>query len=161
MTTADDAYREPFASAPLPDALRAAAVRNEAYRAVIYTTPPSAGGLTARIQQVLMSIGYTSHSGGDSIGWEVHERAAQTFSVASGFGILYIGRSSERAKAMRVLLEPGDSWSVDAGTYHEITGRLKLVTTYCPPVHAPHTLHRSEKEARAACEDYVPLSSLE
>jgi len=113
---------EPFQEAPLPEQLHNAVVENSAYRHVLYTG--------RHMQQVAMAID-------GAVGWERHLDTSQYFAVVAGSGTLVRGRSSDRARAERVSVEPGAKWVVEPGTWHDVEGSgLKLLTIYSPPHHA-------------------------
>ena len=116
------------------DSIRERARENKDFRRVAATGPYS--------QIVLMCL-----QPGEAIGEEVHDDTDQIFLVAKGEG------EAEVAGATRPL-DKGDLLMVPAGTLHDIrnTGdkRLRLVTIYSPPHHAPGTIHRTREEAMRA-----------
>jgi mannose-6-phosphate isomerase-like protein (cupin superfamily) len=116
------------------DSIREQARDNKDFRRVAATGPHS--------QIVLMCL-----QPGEAIGEEVHDDTDQIFIVAKGEG------EAELAGAPR-RLEKGEVLLVPAGTRHDIrnTGkkRLRLVTIYSPPHHAPGTIHKTRDEAMRA-----------
>jgi len=116
------------------DSIRELARDNKDFRRVAATGPHS--------QVVLMCL-----QPGEAIGEEVHDDTDQIFIVAKGEG------EAELAGAPR-RLEKGEVLLVPAGTRHDIrnTGkkRLRLVTIYSPPHHAPGTIHKTRDEAMRA-----------
>ena len=116
------------------DSVREQARDNKDFRRVAATGPHS--------QIVLMCL-----QPGEAIGEEVHDDTDQLFIVAKGEG------EAELAGAPR-RLEKGEVLLVPAGTRHDIrnTGkkRLRLVTIYSPPHHAPGTIHKTRDEAMRA-----------
>jgi mannose-6-phosphate isomerase-like protein (cupin superfamily) len=116
------------------DSIRELARDNKDFRRVAATGPHS--------QVVLMCL-----QPGEAIGEDVHDDTDQIFIVAKGEG------EAELAGAPR-RLEKGEVLLVPAGTRHDIrnTGkkRLRLVTIYSPPHHAPGTIHKTRDEAMRA-----------
>ena len=116
------------------DSIREQARENKDFRRVAATGPYS--------QIVLMCL-----KPGEAIGEEVHGDTDQIFLVAKGEGEAVLADAPRR-------LEKGDLLLVPAGTRHDIrnTGdkRLRLVTIYSPPHHAPGTVHRTREEAMRA-----------
>ncbi len=113
------------------DAMRELARENEDFRREVATGSHS--------QIVLMCL-----QSGEAIGAEVHEDTDQIFVVAKGAGEAVVG-------GVRQALEKGSLLMVRAGVRHDIlnTGskRLRLVTIYAPPHHAPGTVHRTREDA--------------
>jgi mannose-6-phosphate isomerase-like protein (cupin superfamily) len=84
---------------------------------------------------------------GESIGWELHEGVTQMFTVIRGRGTFLRGTprdatASARDRARVALVHEGSVWSVDPGTYHDVTAAaddtllpLRLLTMYTPPEH--------------------------
>ena len=93
-------------------------------------------------QLVLMSL-----RPGEDIGDEVHDDTDQIFVVVKGEGEAVLGGASRP-------LRKGELLMVAAGTRHNIrnTGdkRLRLVSIYSPPHHAPGTVHATREEAMRA-----------
>jgi mannose-6-phosphate isomerase-like protein (cupin superfamily)/nitroimidazol reductase NimA-like FMN-containing flavoprotein (pyridoxamine 5'-phosphate oxidase superfamily) len=116
------------------DSLRALARHNRDFRREVATGPHS--------QIVLMCL-----QPGEAIGEEVHEDNDQIFVVAKGEGEAVVA-------GVRRPLGKGELLLVPAGTRHDIrnTGdrRLRLVTIYAPPHHAPGTVHRTREDALRA-----------
>ena len=116
------------------DSIREQARDNKDFRRVAATGPFS--------QIVLMCL-----KPGEAIGEEVHDDTDQIFLVAKGEGEAVLADAPRR-------LEKGDLLLVPAGTRHDIrnTGdkRLRLVTIYSPPHHAPGTVHGTREEAMRA-----------
>ena len=84
---------------------------------------------------------------GEAIGEEIHEDTDQIFVVARGRGEAVLdGVAGALDKGMLLL--------VPAGMRHDIrnTGdkRLRLVTIYSPPHHAPGTVHPTREDAMLA-----------
>ncbi len=81
---------------------------------------------------------------GEAIGEEVHDDNDQIFLVAKGSGEALVGGARESLEKGAVLMVP-------AGVRHDIrnTGdkRLRLVTIYAPPHHAPGTVHATRQDA--------------
>lgn len=116
------------------DSIRDLARHNRDFRREVATGPHS--------QIVLMCL-----LPGEAIGEEVHEDNDQIFLVAKGEGEAVVAGA-------RRPLGKGELLLVPAGTRHEIrnTGdsRLRLVTVYAPPHHAPGTVHRTREDAMRA-----------
>ena len=146
MSACETGYREPFTRSPWPDQVRTAVLANDAYRAVLYTDKTS----RARTQQVAMAVGYGADSDHRSLGWERHADYSQAFTVIEGYAVFYSGTRSDPSVASRTVVRAGDTWVVEAGMYHELTGRFKLLTVYTPPKWPPHTYHETFADARAA-----------
>lgn len=116
------------------ESIRALARRNRDFRHEVVTGPHA--------QIVLMCL-----QPGEAIGEEVHDGNDQIFLVAKGEGEAVVAGA-------RKPLGKGDVLLVPAGTRHDIrnTGdkRLRLVTIYAPPHHAPGTVHRTREDALRA-----------
>ncbi len=114
--------------------IRALATHNRDFRREVATGPHS--------QIVLMCL-----QPGEAIGEEVHDDNDQIFLVAKGGGEAVLADA-------RQPLGKGDVLLVPAGTRHDVrnTGdkRLRLVTIYAPPHHAPGTVHRTRENAMRA-----------
>jgi mannose-6-phosphate isomerase-like protein (cupin superfamily) len=113
--------------------IRRAALENEDFRRVLYTTE--------RTQLVLMSV-----RPGDDIGLETHDLdQVLGFVAGTGYSLL---------NGKRAPIGPGTLVVVPAGTEHNFvnTGAepLKLYTVYAPPEHPDGTVHRTKAEAEAA-----------
>ena len=84
---------------------------------------------------------------GEEIGEEVHHDTDQIFVVVKGGGEAVLDGASQ-------VLDKGALLLVPAGMRHNIrnTGdkRLRLVTIYSPPHHAPGTVHATREEAMRA-----------
>jgi mannose-6-phosphate isomerase-like protein (cupin superfamily) len=84
---------------------------------------------------------------GEDIGDEVHPGTDQIFVVVKGDGEAVLDGTSQPLDKGALLLVP-------AGMRHNIrnTGdkRLRLVTIYAPPHHAPGTVHATREEAMQA-----------
>lgn len=90
---------------------------------------------------------------GEGIGEEVHDDTDQIFIVVKGGGEAVLDGAVRALDKGALLLVP-------AGMRHDIrnTGdkRLRLVTIYSPPHHAPGTVHATREEAmRAEGEDHA------
>lgn len=116
------------------ESIRALARHNRDFRREVATGPHS--------QIVLMCL-----QAGEAIGEEVHDGNDQIFLVAKGAGEAVVA-------GVRQPLGKGDVLLVPAGTRHDIrnTGdkRLRLVTIYAPPHHAPGTVHPTREDAMRA-----------
>lgn len=116
------------------DSIRVLARHNRDFRREVATGPHS--------QIVLMCL-----QPGEAIGEEVHADNDQIFLVAKGEGEAVVADA-------RQPLGEGDVLLVPAGTRHDIrnTGdkRLRLVTIYAPPHHAPGTVHPTREDAMRA-----------
>lgn len=84
---------------------------------------------------------------GEAIGEEIHEDTDQIFVVARGRGEAVLD-------GVAGALDKGTLLLVPAGMRHDIrnTGdkRLRLVTIYSPPHHAPGTVHATREDAMLA-----------
>jgi mannose-6-phosphate isomerase-like protein (cupin superfamily) len=116
------------------DSIRELAKQNKDFRRVVATGPHA--------QVVLMSL-----KPGEAIGEEVHDDTDQIFLVAKGRGEAVVAGGHQPLAKGALLLVP-------AGTRHDIrnTGdkRLRLVTIYAPPHHAPGTVQATREEALRA-----------
>ncbi len=125
------AFNEGSEMSSSDDSIRELAKENRDFRREVATGPHS--------QIVLMCL-----QPAEAIGEEVHDGNDQTFVVAKGKGEAVVAGVRHRLKKGDVLLVP-------AGTRHDIrnTGdkRLRLVTIYAPPHHAPGTVHRTREDA--------------
>lgn len=113
--------------------VRRAALENEDFRRVLYTTD--------RTQLVLMSV-----QPGDDIGLETHDLDQVLYFVAGKGYSLLGGKRGE--------IGPGTLVVVPAGTEHNFVNTgdepLKLFTVYAPPEHPDGTVHRTKAEAEEA-----------
>ncbi|MBK1733889.1 cupin [Halorhodospira abdelmalekii] len=112
--------------------------KNEQFRRVVWTGQET--------QVVLMAI-----PEGADIGAETHEGHDQLLFFVAGSGRAEIGGEAYS-------VQEGDMSIVPSGVHHNFintgSGMLKLYTTYCPPEHAPGTVHASKAEADAAEHDH-------
>jgi len=113
------------------------AVRNEAFRQVLYTAKSC--------QLVLMAL-----KPGEEIGAEVHQ-LDQFFRVEEGSGEAVL-------EGVRTAIQAGFAVLVPAGANHNIinTGStpLKLYTLYSPPNHRDGVVHRTRADAEADTEQF-------
>ena len=113
------------------------AVRNEAFRQVLYTAK--------NCQLVVMAL-----KPGEEIGAEVHH-LDQFFRVEEGTGEAVLD-------GVRSAIKPGFAVLVPAGTNHNIvntgTVPLKLYTLYAPPNHRDGVVHRTRADADADNEHF-------
>jgi len=113
------------------------AVRNEAFRQVLYTAKSC--------QLVLMSL-----KPREEIGAEVHQ-LDQFFRVEEGSGEAVLD-------GVRTAIQAGFAVLVPAGANHNIinTGStpLKLYTLYSPPNHRDGVVHRTRADAEADTEQF-------
>jgi len=113
------------------------AVRNEAFRQVLYTAKSC--------QLVLMAL-----KPGEEIGAEVHQ-LDQFFRVEEGSGEAVL-------EGVRTAIQAGFAVLVPAGANHNIinTGStpLKLYTLYSPPNHRDGVVHRTRADAEADTEEF-------
>jgi len=112
--------------------IEAAALENEDFRRVLYTTE--------RSQLVVMSI-----PAGEDIGTETHEDVDQFIRVEKGEGLSVLD-GVERE------LCDGSAVVVPAGVRHNIKNAsmenpLKLYTLYSPPHHEDAVVHRTKEDA--------------
>ena len=84
---------------------------------------------------------------GEEIGEEVHNNTDQIFVVVKGGGEAVLDGVGQALDKGMLLLVP-------AGTRHNIRNagdsKLRLVTIYSPPHHAPGTVHATREEAMRA-----------
>jgi len=113
------------------------AVRNEAFRRVLYTA--------RHCQLVVMSL-----KPNEEIGAEVHT-LDQFFRVEEGSGEAVLD-------GVRTAIQPGFAIVVPAGTKHNIvnsgTAVLKLYTLYSPPNHRDGVVHLTRADAEADTEHF-------
>jgi mannose-6-phosphate isomerase-like protein (cupin superfamily) len=114
--------------------LREAAAAHDNFRTVLNTN--------GHTQIVTMTL-----QPGEDIGAEVHEHNDQVLIFTDGTARAEVGGETQEVTA-------GDLVVVPAGTEHNFTnvgdGKLRLLTIYAPPDHAPDTVHRTKAEAQAA-----------
>ena len=107
---------------------------NEAFRSVRFTG--------RHTQVVAMTL-----QPGEDIGAEVHPDNDQVLVFTEGTARADVGDETREVSA-------GDLVVVPAGTRHNFTntgsGRLRLLTIYGPPDHAPDTVHETRADAMAA-----------
>ena len=107
---------------------------NEAFRSVRFTG--------RHTQVVAMTL-----QPGEDIGAEVHPDNDQVLVFTEGTARADVGDETREVSA-------GDLVVVPAGTRHNFTntgsGRLRLLTIYGPPDHAPETVHETKADAMAA-----------
>lgn len=133
-----------FTHSPLPNDLERAVAENTAYRRVLHTDRRGA------TQQAAMAIGYGMDCENRSIGWEQHPATSQYFAVVEGSGTLLISTtSSNRADAQRQRIGVGSKWLVTPGTWHDVEGRLRLLTIYYPIQHPRGTVDMRRRDADA------------
>jgi mannose-6-phosphate isomerase-like protein (cupin superfamily) len=110
------------------------AARNEYFRAVLNTNKHT--------QTVVMTL-----QPGEDIGAEVHPDNDQVLIFVDGIARAEVGDEKQDVAA-------GDLVVVPAGTPHNFVntgpGKLRLLTIYGPPDHAPDTVHRTKADAEAA-----------
>jgi mannose-6-phosphate isomerase-like protein (cupin superfamily) len=110
------------------------AARNDTFRTVLCTAEHT--------QVVVMTL-----QPGEDIGAEVHPDNDQVLIFTEGTARAEVGGETRDVGA-------GDMVVVPAGTQHNFTntgpGKLRLLTIYGPPDHAPDTVHRTKAEALAA-----------
>jgi len=120
--------------AAFEESIRKLAKHNEDFRREVATGVHS--------QVVLMCL-----QPGEGIGEEVHGDTDQIFIVVKGGGEAVLDGATRA-------LEKGTLLLVPAGMRHDVrnTGdkRLRLVTIYSPPHHAPGTVHATREEAMRA-----------
>jgi mannose-6-phosphate isomerase-like protein (cupin superfamily) len=125
------------ADVAMPFHLEQETIDNTAFRRVVRT---------GKYQQlVLMAL-----RPGQEIGREVHPETDQFFRVEQGTATIELGDSLEPNESdERVVLEAGDSLTVPAGTFHNVSNTtdqdddpadLKLYTIYAPPQHPVGTV---------------------
>lgn len=117
-------------------------LNNAYFRRVLYTA--------RNLQLVVMSL-----RPGQDIGMERHAKTDQFIRVEGGRGVAHLGRSKRAGTLDSRRLKDGDSLTVDAGTWHNVTNThptepLKLYTVYSRPEHAPDCRQR-RKEHDAEC----------
>lgn len=104
--------------------------RNHDFRHVLYTTP--------RTQVVTMELGQ-----GEEIGRERHD-GDQIFLVADGDARFFIDGTVRDVVSCGIVVIPEGAW-------HKVTnigeGKLRLVTVYAPPQHAPGTVQHTKADA--------------
>ena len=107
---------------------------NEAFRSVRFTG--------RHTQVVAMTL-----QPGEDIGSEVHPDNDQVLVFTEGTARAEVGDEARDVSA-------GDLVVVPAGTRHNFVntgaGRLRLLTIYGPPDHAPDTVHQTKADAMAA-----------
>lgn len=119
--------------------LEARALSNEYFREVLYTDD--------KLQLVVMTIEPL-----EDIGAETHKDADQFIVIESGEASVVLDGNEH-------LAEEGYAILIPAGVNHNIinnseTNRLKIYTIYCPPEHAPGTVHEKKSDAgEEAAED--------
>jgi endonuclease YncB( thermonuclease family) len=147
-------HRE-FAHPPKPHEIEHAVKTNKWFRRVLYTDTRVAG---AHTQQVAMSLGYGCGRDTLNIGWEQHVDTAQYFAVVEGKGVLYSGTSSDKTHAYTEPIGVGSKWLITPGTWHDVEGRIKLLTIYYPAHHPRHTadVTRDAAEARERASAQAP-----
>jgi mannose-6-phosphate isomerase-like protein (cupin superfamily) len=114
------------------DRIEELALKNDAFRHVIYTAPHS--------QVVLMCL-----EPSQEIGLETHGDIDQFFRIEQGSGKVIV--AGEVHPVVR-----GDAVVVPAGTPHNVintsaTQRLRLSTIYSPPAHKDGVIHASKVDA--------------
>lgn len=122
---------------PFISNLRALALKNAAFRRVVYTGK--------QVQFTVMSIPPEGE-----VGEETHKNVEQVFFCVAGSGVAaYDGKESKFGE--------GDVLVVPPGTRHNIenTGDepLKFYTSYSPPNHLPNVVHQTKADADADAED--------
>lgn len=114
--------------------LAAEAARYENFRTVLHTGKHT--------QVVAMTL-----QPGEDIGAEVHPDNDQVLVFTDGTARAEVAGETREVSA-------GDLVVVPAGTEHNFTntgsGKLRLITVYGPPDHAPDTVHRTKAEAEEA-----------
>lgn len=120
---------------PYVAALEDLTLRNDAFRAVLYTAE--------HCQLVVMSL-----APGEAIGEEIHADIDQFFRVERGRAKFVLDDGDR-------LVHEGGCVVVPAGTRHNVVNvstqePLKLYTLYSPPAHPDHTVHATAAEARAS-----------
>lgn len=117
--------------------IEAAALQNENFRQVLFTTKQS--------QLVLMSL-----QPGEDIGEEIHD-VDQFLRIEAGSGRAVLNGVAHEVK-------DGSAIMVPAGARHNIvnTGAapLKLYTLYAPPDHRGGTVHPTKADAAADTDDH-------
>jgi mannose-6-phosphate isomerase-like protein (cupin superfamily) len=117
-----------------------AAVQNLNFRTVLWTG--------THLQVTLMSI-----PAGGEIGLELHPDVDQLLCIASGTGMVMMGRQSNLLN-YRSRASNGDVIIIPAETWHNVvnTGNrpIKLFSVYAPPQHPHGTIHRTKAEADAS-----------
>ena len=105
---------------------------NENFRKVLFT-----GDHT---QLVIMSLNI-----GEDIGLETHHKNDQILLFVEGSARVTVGDNTVDVKS-------NDIVAVPAGTPHNVANtsdaKLKIVTIYGPPDHAPGTIHKTKADAR-------------
>lgn len=114
--------------------LAAEAARYENFRTVLHTGKHT--------QVVAMTL-----QPGEDIGAEVHPDNDQVLVFTDGTARAEVAGETREVSA-------GDLVVVPAGTEHNFTntgsGKLRLITIYGPPDHAPDTVHKTKAEAEEA-----------
>lgn len=114
--------------------LAAEAARYENFRTVLHTGKHT--------QVVAMTL-----QPGEDIGAEVHPDNDQVLLFTDGTAQAEVAGETREVSA-------GDLVVVPAGTEHNFTntgsGKLRLITIYGPPDHAPDTVHKTKAEAEEA-----------
>ena len=114
--------------------LAAEAARYENFRTVLHTGKHT--------QVVAMTL-----QPGEDIGAEVHPDNDQVLLFTDGTAQAEVAGETREVSA-------GDLVVVPAGTEHNFTntgsGKLRLITIYGPPDHAPETVHKTKAEAEEA-----------
>ncbi|HEU4912597.1 MAG TPA: cupin domain-containing protein [Actinomycetes bacterium] len=114
--------------------LAAEAARYENFRTVLHTGKHT--------QVVAMTL-----QPGEDIGAEVHPDNDQVLVFTDGTARAEVAGETRELSA-------GDLVVVPAGTEHNFTntgsGKLRLITIYGPPDHAPDTVHKTKAEAEEA-----------
>lgn len=114
--------------------LAAEAARYENFRTVLHTGKHT--------QVVAMTL-----EPGEDIGAEVHPDNDQVLVFTDGTARAEVAGETRDVSA-------GDLVVVPAGTEHNFTntgsGKLRLITIYGPPDHAPDTVHKTKAEAEEA-----------
>lgn len=114
--------------------LAAEAARYENFRTVLHTGKHT--------QVVAMTL-----QPGEDIGAEVHPDNDQVLVFTDGTARAEVAGETREVSA-------GDLVVVPAGTEHNFTntgsGKLRLITIYGPPDHAPDTVHMTKAEAEEA-----------
>ena len=117
-----------------------AAFQNANFRTALWTG--------AHLQVTLMSIPPSGE-----IGLEIHPDVDQLLCIASGIGIVSMGKQKDQLSYQSKASE-GYAIIIPAGTWHNVTNAgnrpIKLFSVYTPPPHPRGTVHRIKAEADAS-----------
>lgn len=117
---------------PLPEELHGAALRNKAFRRVVYTFSGTAAGTAMQI---------TVYRVKTRIPAEIHPNT-QTIEVVKGHCGLSLWDDPSTPTPRVTKVGPGQPWIIPAGTKHEVRnesekGALRIVSFYNPPHDPP------------------------